>query len=58
VDRAGRVKVEPDLTIPGHLEIFVVGELMSLGGLPGVAQVAIQSGRHRVAVNPADIVRR
>jgi NADH dehydrogenase len=40
-DRAGRVKVEPDLTIPGHPEIFVVGD-----GLPGVAQVAIQSGRH------------
>jgi NADH dehydrogenase len=46
VDRAGRVKVEPDLTIPGHPEIFVVGDLMSLDGLPGVAQVAIQSGRH------------
>ena len=46
VDRAGRVKVESDLTIAGHPEIFVVGDLMSLGGLPGVAQVAIQSGRH------------
>jgi NADH dehydrogenase len=46
VDRAGRVKVEPDLTIPGHPEVFVVGDLMSLDGLPGVAQVAMQSGRH------------
>jgi NADH dehydrogenase len=46
VDRAGRVKVEPDLTLPGHPEIFVIGDLMSLDGLPGVAQVAIQSGRH------------
>ena len=46
VDRAGRVKVEPDLTVPGHPELFVIGDLMSLGGLPGVAQVAIQSGRH------------
>lgn len=46
VDRAGRVKVEPDLTIPGHPEVFVVGDLMSLDGLPGLAQVAIQSGRH------------
>jgi NADH dehydrogenase len=45
-DRAGRVKVEPDLTLAGHPEIFVVGDLMSLDGLPGVAQVAIQSGRH------------
>jgi len=43
---AGRVKVEPDLTLPGHPEIFVIGDLMNLGGLPGVAQVAIQSGRH------------
>jgi NADH:quinone reductase (non-electrogenic) len=46
VDRAGRVKVEPDLTIPGHPELFVVGDLMSFDGLPGVAQVAIQSGQH------------
>jgi NADH dehydrogenase len=46
VDRAGRVQVRPDLTLPGHPEVFVVGDLMSLDGLPGVAQVAIQSGRH------------
>ena len=45
VDRAGRVKVNSDLTLPGHPEVFVVGDLMSLDGLPGVAQVAIQSGR-------------
>jgi NADH:ubiquinone reductase (H+-translocating) len=46
VDRAGRVKVEPDLTLPGHPEVFVVGDLMSLDELPGVARVAIDSGRH------------
>ena len=46
VDRAGRVKVEPDCTLPGHPEVFVIGDLMSLDKLPGVAQVAIQSGRH------------
>jgi NADH dehydrogenase len=46
VDRAGRVKVEPDLTVSGHPELFVIGDLMSLGGLPGVAQVAMQSGQH------------
>jgi NADH dehydrogenase len=40
------VKVEPDCTIPGHPEVFVIGDLMSLEHLPGVAQVAIQSGRH------------
>ena len=46
VDRAGRVKVEPDLTLPGHPEVFVVGDLMGLDDLPGVARVAIDSGRH------------
>jgi NADH:ubiquinone reductase (H+-translocating) len=49
VDRAGRVKVNSDLTLPGHPAVFVVGDLMSLDGLPGVAQVAIQSGRHAAA---------
>ncbi len=46
LDRAGRVKVQPDLTLPGHPEIFVVGDMMALDGLPGVAQVAIQGGRY------------
>lgn len=46
IDRAGRVRVNPDLTVPGHPEIFVVGDLMSLDGVPGVAQGAIQPGRH------------
>jgi NADH dehydrogenase len=45
-DRSGRILVEPDLTVPGHPEIFVVGDLMSLDGLPGVAQVSIQGGAH------------
>ena len=45
VDRAGRVHVLPDLTLPGHPEVFVVGDMAALG-LPGVAQVAIQTGRH------------
>jgi NADH dehydrogenase len=43
-DRAGRILVQPDLTIPGHPEISVIGDLMSLGKLPGVAEVAMQSG--------------
>jgi NADH:ubiquinone reductase (H+-translocating) len=43
-DRAGRIKVDDDLTVPGHPEISVVGDLMSLNGLPGVAEVAMQSG--------------
>lgn len=51
MDRAGRVIVLPDLTVPGHPEIFVIGDLATIQGsggrpLPGVAQVAIQSGRH------------
>ena len=46
VDPAGRVSVEPDCTLPGHPEVFVVGDLMSLDHLPGLAQVAMQSGRH------------
>ncbi|MEO8071009.1 MAG: NAD(P)/FAD-dependent oxidoreductase [Acidobacteriota bacterium] len=51
LDRAGRVFVNDDLTIPGHPEIFVVGDLAALKGtdgkwLPGVAQVAIQQAAH------------
>ncbi len=46
LDRAGRVEVRPDLTLPGHPEVFVVGDMIALDGLPGVAQVAIQGGRH------------
>ena len=45
VDRAGRVTPLPDLTLPGHPEVFVVGD-MAAQGLPGVAQVAIQGGRY------------
>jgi NADH dehydrogenase len=51
VDRAGRVLVEPDLTLPGHPELFVIGDLALLTvpsghPLPGVAPVAMQQGRH------------
>jgi NADH dehydrogenase len=53
VDRAGRVKVSPELTIPGAPNVFVIGDLATLAGadgrpLPGVAQVAIQMGKHAV----------
>jgi NADH:quinone reductase (non-electrogenic) len=52
-DRAGRVFVNPDLSIPGHPEVFVIGDLATLKGpdgkpYPGVAQVAIQMGAHAV----------
>ena len=46
IDRAGRVKVNPDLTLPGHPEVFVVGDMMALNNLPGVAQVAMQGGKY------------
>jgi NADH dehydrogenase len=49
-DRAGRVIVEPDLTVPGHPEIFVIGDTarLTIDGkmLPGVAPVAMQEGRY------------
>jgi NADH dehydrogenase len=46
LDRAGRIAVLPDLTLPGHPEVFVVGDMMSLDKLPGVAEVAMQGGLH------------
>jgi NADH:ubiquinone reductase (H+-translocating) len=49
-DRAGRVRVQEDVTVPGHPEIFVVGDTASFEEngkpLPGVAQVAMQQGRY------------
>src|ERR1035438_3788083 len=50
VDRAGRVLVQPDLSVPGHPEVFVIGDLAAAKDehgkmLPGVAPVAIQQGR-------------
>jgi NADH dehydrogenase len=50
VDRSGRVIVEPDLSIPGHPEVFVVGDLAKMisdgAEVPGVAQGALQGGKH------------
>ena len=46
LDRAGRVKVAPDLSAPGHPEVFVAGDLASLEGVPGIAPAAKQMGRH------------
>ncbi|MGI8816905.1 MAG: NAD(P)/FAD-dependent oxidoreductase [Pseudonocardia sp.] len=45
-DTQGRIRVRPDLTVPGHPDIRVVGDVMNLDGLPGLAEVAMQSGRH------------
>src|SRR5439155_10124580 len=46
LDRAGRVEVQPDLSVPGHPEIFVAGDLAALPGVPGIAPAAKQMGRH------------
>ena len=46
VDRAGRVIVEPDLSVAGHPEVFVAGDLAAIDGVPGVAPAAMQMGRH------------
>jgi NADH:ubiquinone reductase (H+-translocating) len=50
-DRGGRIEVNPDLTVPGHPEISVIGDVASLAGpggkaLPGLATVAIQEAHH------------
>ena len=46
LDRAGRVQVAPDLSVPGHPEIFVAGDLAAVHGVPGIAPAAKQMGRH------------
>jgi NADH dehydrogenase len=58
-DRAGRVKVEPDLSIPGHPEVFVLGDLASVmqpngHPIPGVAPAAIQMGEFAADAIEAD----
>jgi NADH dehydrogenase len=45
-DRAGRIDVLPDCTLPGHPEVFAIGDMMALNNLPGVAEVAMQTGIH------------
>jgi NADH dehydrogenase len=53
LDRAGRVKVAPELTLPGRSDVFVIGDLASLEQdgkpIPGVAPAALQMGRHAAA---------
>jgi NADH dehydrogenase len=57
VDRAGRVEVLPDCTLPGHPEVFVVGDMMAMD-LPGVAQVAMQSGKYAAKIIEARLAGR
>lgn len=49
-DRSGRIPVRPDLSVDGHDNVWVVGDMSSLDDLPGVAEVAMQGGRHVGAV--------
>ncbi len=46
VDRSGRIPVQPDLSLPGHPEVFALGDMTTLDHLPGVAEVAMQGGLH------------
>jgi NADH dehydrogenase len=56
LDRAGRVQVESDLSVPGHPEIFVAGDLAAVPGVPGIAPAAKQMGRH-AALNVLNSIR-
>jgi NADH:quinone reductase (non-electrogenic) len=46
IDRAGRVKVGPDLSVPGYPNVFVIGDMAAVEGVPGMAQGAIQGGKY------------
>jgi NADH dehydrogenase len=48
-DHAGRIAVEPDLSVPGHPDVFVIGDLVGRDHLPGVAENAMQGGLHAAA---------
>ena len=54
-DRSGRVPVEPDLSVPGHPEVFVTGDLALFPDVPGVAPAAMQMGRHAGRMIAADV---
>jgi NADH dehydrogenase len=58
VDRSGRLPVEPDCSVPGHPEIFAVGDMVSLNKLPGVAQPALQEGKYVAGVIAARVTGR
>ncbi|MFO7300626.1 MAG: NAD(P)/FAD-dependent oxidoreductase [Actinomycetes bacterium] len=55
LDRAGRVEVTEDLSLPDHPEVFVVGDLARVDGVPGVAPAAIQMGKHAARMIRADL---
>jgi NADH:quinone reductase (non-electrogenic) len=55
VDRAGRVKVLPDLSIPGHRNVFVIGDMAYVEGVPGMAQGAIQGAKYVANLIKAEV---
>ncbi len=55
VDRSGRVVVEPDLTVKGHPNVFVIGDMMAVPGVPGVAQGAIQGAKYATKIIKNDV---
>lgn len=57
LDRSGRVSVESDLSLPGHPDVFVIGDLATIPEVPGVAPAAIQMGRHVAASIKRDLAR-
>ena len=54
-DRAGRIAVDADLSVPGHPNVFVVGDLVGRDKLPGVAENAMQGGLHAAACIRHDV---
>ncbi len=56
LDRAGRVVVEPDLSIPGRLNVFVIGDLATLPDVPGVAPAAMQMGKYVARLIRSDLM--
>ena len=54
-DHAGRIAVDADLTVPGHPEVFVIGDLVGRDHLPGVAENAMQGGLHAAACVRRDL---
>ncbi|MCV7343489.1 NAD(P)/FAD-dependent oxidoreductase [Mycobacterium sp. ENV421] len=55
IDRAGRVKVLPDLTVPGNPNVFVVGDMAFVEGVPGMAQGAIQGAKYAAKLIKAEL---
>lgn len=55
LDRAGRVKVLPDLSVPGHPNVFVIGDMAAVEAVPGVAQGAIQGAKYVAGMIKAEL---